>query len=308
MKLTILGYNSAVPTVRTNPTSQLLECNNQYFLIDCGEGTQVQLRKARVKFTHINTIFISHLHGDHVFGLIGLISSFHLLGRTEPLTIYGPKGIKKLIEIQLLLTESSNQFDINFIELTSLKSELIYEDNKLCVWTIPLNHRIYTNGFLFKEKVKPRRLNMDVIKYNPEIEVCDYHNLKLGKDFITQSGDIIKNEYLTLPPKHSYSYAFCSDTKFSLDIVPLIKGVDVLYHEATFLDELRELASKTGHTTAYQAAEIAKMANVKVLILGHFSNRYTDISILKEEAGQVFFNTILPEELLTLDFNKLIIN
>lgn len=308
MKLTILGYNSAVPTVRTNPTSQLLECNNQYFLIDCGEGTQVQLRKARVKFTHINTIFISHLHGDHVFGLIGLISSFHLLGRTEPLTIYGPKGIKKLIEVQLLLTESSNQFDINFIELTSLKSELIYEDNKLCVWTIPLNHRIYTNGFLFKEKVKPRRLNMDVIKYNPEIEVCDYHNLKLGKDFITQSGDIIKNEYLTLPPKHSYSYAFCSDTKFSPDIVPLIKEVDVLYHEATFLDELRELASKTGHTTAHQAAEIAKMANVKVLILGHFSNRYTDISILKEEAGQVFFNTILPEELLTLDFNKLIIN
>ena len=308
MKLTILGYNSAVPTVRTNPTSQLLECNNQYFLIDCGEGTQVQLRKARVKFTHINTIFISHLHGDHVFGLIGLISSFHLLGRTEPLTIYGPKGIKKLIEVQLLLTESSNQFDINFIELTSLKSELIYENNKLCVWTIPLNHRIYTNGFLFKEKVKPRRLNMDVIKYNPEIEVCDYHNLKLGKDFITQSGDIIKNEYLTLPPKHSYSYAFCSDTKFSPDIVPLIKGVDVLYHEATFLDELRELASKTGHTTAHQAAEIAKMAKVKVLILGHFSNRYTDISILKEEAGQVFFNTILPEELLTLDFNKLIIN
>lgn len=308
MKLTILGYNSAVPTVRTNPTSQLLECNNQYFLIDCGEGTQVQLRKARVKFTHINTIFISHLHGDHVFGLIGLISSFHLLGRTEPLTIYGPKGIKKLIEVQLLLTESSNQFDINFIELTSLKSELIYEDNKLCVWTIPLNHRIYTNGFLFKEKLKPRRLNMDVIKYNPEIEVCDYHNLKLGKDFITQSGDIIKNEYLTLPPKHSYSYAFCSDTKFSPNIVPLIKGVDVLYHEATFLEELRELASKTGHTTAYQAAEIAKMAKVKVLILGHFSNRYTDISVLKEEAGQVFFNTILPEELLTLDFNKLIIN
>lgn len=308
MKLTILGYNSAVPTVRTNPTSQLLECNNQHFLIDCGEGTQVQLRKARVKFTHINTIFISHLHGDHVFGLIGLISSFHLLGRTEPLTIYGPKGIKKLIEVQLLLTESSNQFDINFIELTSLKSELIYEDSKLCVWTIPLNHRIYTNGFLFKEKVKPRRLNMDVIKYNPEIEVCDYHNLKLGKDFITQSGDIIKNEYLTLPPKHSYSYAFCSDTKFSPNIVPLIKGVDVLYHEATFLEELRELASKTGHTTAYQAAEIAKMAKVKVLILGHFSNRYTDISVLKEEAGQVFFNTILPEELLTLDFNKLIIN
>jgi ribonuclease Z len=307
MKLTILGYNSAVPTVRTNPTSQLLECCNQHFLIDCGEGTQVQLRKAKVKFTRINTIFISHLHGDHVFGLIGLISSFHLLGRSESLNIYGPKGIKKLIETQLMITESSPHFDINFFELTSLNSELIYEDNELCVWTIPLNHRIYTNGFLFKEKMKPRRLNMDVIKFNPEIEVCDYHNLKLGKDFITESGDIIKNEYLTLPPQHSYSYAFCSDTKYSPNIIPLIKGVDILYHEATFLNDLKELASKTGHTTAHQAAEIARMANVKVLILGHFSNRYTDISVFKAEADHVFSNTILPEELLTLDFKKLII-
>ena len=144
MELTILGFNSAIPTIRTNPTSQLLRCGNENFLIDCGEGTQVQLRKAKVKFTSINNIFISHLHGDHVFGLIGLISSFHLLGRTEPLHIYGPRGIKKLIETQLLLTESINYFEINFIELTSQESELIYEDNKMSVWTIPLNHRIYT--------------------------------------------------------------------------------------------------------------------------------------------------------------------
>ncbi|MCT6870020.1 ribonuclease Z [Apibacter sp.] len=305
MELTILGFNSAIPTIRTNPTSQLLRCGNENFLIDCGEGTQVQLRKAKVKFTSINNIFISHLHGDHVFGLIGLISSFHLLGRTEPLHIYGPRGIKKLIETQLLLTESINYFEINFIELTSQESELIYEDNKMSVWTIPLNHRIYTNGFLFKEKVKPRKLNMDVINLYPEIQTCDYHNLKLGKDFISEKGEIIKNEFLTLPPKHSFSYAFCSDTKFIPHIISQIKGTDVLYHEATFLDDLKELASKTGHTTAYQAAQIAKGAKVKLLILGHFSNRYTDLSVFKEEAEKVYPNTIIPEELFTLDFNEL---
>lgn len=305
MELTILGFNSAIPTIRTNPTSQLLRCGNENFLIDCGEGTQVQLRKAKVKFTSINNIFISHLHGDHVFGLIGLISSFHLLGRTEPLHIYGPRGIKKLIETQLLLTESINYFEINFIELTSQESELIYEDNKMSIWTIPLNHRIYTNGFLFKEKVKPRKLNMDVINLYPEIQTCDYHNLKLGKDFISEKGEIIKNEFLTLPPKHSFSYAFCSDTKFIPHIISQIKGTDVLYHEATFLDDLKELASKTGHTTAYQAAQIAKGAKVKLLILGHFSNRYTDLSVFKEEAEKVYPNTIIPEELYTLDFNEL---
>ena len=305
MELTILGFNSAIPTIRTNPTSQLLRCGNENFLIDCGEGTQVQLRKAKVKFTSINNIFISHLHGDHVFGLIGLISSFHLLGRTEPLHIYGPRGIKKLIETQLLLTESINYFEINFIELTSQESELIYEDNKMSIWTIPLNHRIYTNGFLFKEKVKPRKLNMDVINLYPEIQTCDYHNLKLGKDFISEKGEIIKNEFLTLPPKHSFSYAFCSDTKFIPHIISQIKGTDVLYHEATFLDDLKELASKTGHTTAYQAAQIAKGAKVKLLILGHFSNRYTDLSVFKEEAEKVYPNTIIPEELFTLDFNDL---
>ena len=305
MELTILGFNSAIPTIRTNPTSQLLRCGNENFLIDCGEGTQVQLRKAKVKFTSINNIFISHLHGDHVFGLIGLISSFHLLGRTEPLHIYGPRGIKKLIETQLLLTESINYFEINFIELTSQESELIYEDNKMSVWTIPLNHRIYTNGFLFKEKVKPRKLNMDLINLYPEIQTCDYHNLKLGKDFISEKGEIIKNEFLTLPPKHSFSYAFCSDTTFIPHIISQIKGTDVLYHEATFLDDLKELASKTGHTTAYQAAQIAKAAKVKLLILGHFSNRYTDLSVFKEEAEKVYPNTIIPEELFTLDFNEL---
>ncbi|MDR2123261.1 MAG: ribonuclease Z [Flavobacteriaceae bacterium] len=305
MKLTILGFNSAIPTTRSNSTSQLLVARNKYFLIDCGEGTQIQLRKAHAKFSRINHIFISHLHGDHVFGLVGLLSSFRLLGRKETMNIYGPKGIKELIETQLRLTESVSNFNLNFTELSSKTSELIYEDEKICVWTIPLKHRIYTNGFLFKEKTRSRRLNMDIISQYPEIEICDYQNLKSGKDFVCGDGKVLKNEYLTLPPKHSYSYAFCSDTSYNPDIISIIKEVDLLYHEATFLDDLRELAHKTGHTTALQAAEIAKEAKVKHLILGHFSNRYTDISVFEKEAETVFPHVILPEEFLVIDFKDL---
>lgn len=306
MKLTILGYNSAVPTVRFNPSAQLLETYNRYFLIDCGEGTQVQLRKAKAKFSRINNIFISHLHGDHVFGLIGLLSSFQLLGRTTPMNIYGPKGIKEFVEIQFKLTESFNNFKINFIELTSKNPELIYEDDKIWVYTIPLNHRIYTNGFLFKEKPKLRKLNMEEIGKIQEIKICDYYNLKLGKDFKTEEGVIISNSKLTLSSPHSYSYAYCSDTLYNQDIVSQIKNVDVLYHESTFLEELKALAYKTQHTTALQAADIAKKANVKYLILGHFSNRYTDVSVFKNEAKKIFQNSLLPEELKVMDFEKLI--
>lgn len=306
MKLTILGFNSAVPTIRFNPTSQLLEACNRFFLIDCGEGTQVQLRKAKAKFSRINNIFISHMHGDHVFGLIGLLSSFQLLGRTTPINIYGPQGIKEFIEIQFKLTESFNTFKINFIELISKTPQLIYEDDKLWIYTIPLNHRIYTNGFLFKEKPKLRKLNMEVIEQFPEIEICDYYNLKLGKDFITEEGEVISNEKLTFSSPHSFSYAYCSDTQYEPDIIPQIKDVDVLYHESTFLDDLKELAVKTRHTTALQAAEIAREANVKYLILGHFSNRYTDISVFKKEAEKVFEAVLLPKELMEIDFNTLI--
>ncbi len=305
MKLTILGFNSAIPTIRSHPTAQLLVVRNRHFLIDCGEGTQVQLRKVQAKFSKINHIFISHLHGDHVFGLVGLLSSFQLLGRNVLMNIYGPKGIKEFIETQLRLTESFNNFDLNFIELTSEKSELIYEDEKVTVHTIPLRHRIYTNGFLFREKTKLRRLNMEIISQHPEIEICDYYNLKSGKDFVGEDGKVLKNEYLTLPPRHSFSYAFCSDTLYNPDIISIIKGTDVLYHEATFLDDLKELAYKTGHTTALQAARIAKEAEIKYLILGHFSNRYGNISVFKNEAGTVFPNTLLPEELKTFDFEEL---
>ena len=304
LKLTILGFNSALPTAFTHPTAQLLNIAERYFLIDCGEGTQVQLRKAKAKFNRINHIFISHLHGDHVFGLIGLISTFQLLGRDTPLHIHGPKGIEEFIMTQLRLTESNNSYQIIFNELHTKESVLVFEDDKVEVFSIPLNHRVYTNGYLFREKKKPRKLNIDTIEEFPEIEICDYQNLKNGKDFVLESGEIIPNDYLTFEAQKSLSYAFCSDTKYKPNIVPIIKEVDLLYHEATFLYELKDLATYTGHTTAKEAAMIAKEADVKKLVIGHFSNRYHDYSVLLDEAREIFPNTFLPEILATIKIKE----
>ena len=295
--LTILGYNSAIPTVKSAPTAQFLEMEERCFLIDCGEGTQVQLRKAKAKFSKINHIFISHLHGDHVFGLPGLISSFRLLGRETPLHVYGPKGIKEMMETIFRITESHQGFEVVFHELSSKKSEKVFEDNRVEVFTIPLDHRIYCNGYLFKEKPKERHLNMQEISKYPEIEICDYHNLKRGKDIQLSDGYILKNENLTKPAEPSVSYAFCSDTRYLESIIPIIKNVDVLYHEATFLHDLKKMADYTGHTTALEAAKIARKANVKKLILGHFSNRYHDLSVFLNEACEIFPETYLPEQL-----------
>lgn len=295
--LTILGYNSAIPTVKSAPTAQFLEMEERCFLIDCGEGTQVQLRKAKAKFSKINHIFISHLHGDHVFGLPGLISSFRLLGRETTLHVYGPKGIKEMMETIFRITETHQGFEVVFHELSSKKSELIFEDNRIEVYTIPLDHRIYCNGYLFKEKPKERHLNMQEIAKYPEIEICDYHNLKRGKDFVLNDGYVLKNENLTHPAEAPVSYAFCSDTRYLENIIPIIKEVDLLYHEATFLHELKEMADYTGHTTAREAAKIARKANVKKLILGHFSNRYNDYQVLLNEACEIFPETYLPQQL-----------
>ena len=295
--LTILGYNSAIPTVKSAPTAQFLEMEERCFLIDCGEGTQVQLRKAKAKFSKINHIFISHLHGDHVFGLPGLISSFRLLGRETPLHVYGPKGIKEMMETIFRITETHQGFEVVFHELSSKKSEKVFEDNRVEVFTIPLDHRIYCNGYLFKEKPKERHLNMQEISKYPEIEICDYHNLKRGKDIQLSDGYILKNENLTKPAEPSVSYAFCSDTRYLESIIPIIRNVDVLYHEATFLHDLKKMADYTGHTTALEAAKIARKANVKKLILGHFSNRYNDLSVFLNEACEIFPETYLPEQL-----------
>ena len=266
----------------------------RHFLIDCGEGTQVQLRKAKARFSKINHIFISHLHGDHCFGLPGLIASFRLLGRETPIHIYGPKGIQEMLETIFRLTDTHKGFEVVYHELDSKKSEVIYEDSRIEVSTIPLDHRVYCNGYLFREKPKDRHLNMAEISKYPEIETCDYHNLKRGKDFFLSDGYVLKNETLTNEPTKSVSYAFCSDTRYLESIVPIIEGVDVLYHEATFLHDLKKMADYTGHTTALEAARIARKAGVGKLILGHFSNRYHDLSVFTKEAREVFAETYLP--------------
>lgn len=301
-KLTILGFNSAIPTINSSPTAQLLEISERHFLIDCGEGTQVQLRKAKAKFSKINHIFISHLHGDHCFGLPGLISSFRLLGRETPLNVYGPKGIKEMLETIFRLSETNKGFEIVYHELNSKNSEKIFEDNKVEVYTIPLEHRIYCNGYLFVEKPKERHLNMDEISKYPEIQSCDYHQLKKGKNFILKDGFELKNETLTTNPTPSVSYAFCSDTRYSEKIIPIIKKVDLLYHESTFLHDLKEMADYTGHSTALEAATIAKKAEVGKLVLGHFSNRYLDTSVFQVEARTVFENSFVPTILQEITF------
>jgi len=303
LKLTILGCHSATPRVNAHPTSQFLEIKNHNFLIDCGEGTQVQLRKYGIKFSKIKHIFISHLHGDHIYGLVGLISTFSLLNRESELHIYAPKGLKEIITLQLKLSNSWTHYPLLFHELTSTKSELIFEDEKVEVHTIPLNHRIYTNGFLFKEKLGERKLNMNAINNCKEIEICDYQNLKNGRDFKLQNGTVLKNEILTLEPLDPISYAFCSDTSYFPEIIPIIKNINCLYHETTFLNDREELAAKTKHSTASQAASIAKQANVKQLIIGHYSGRYKNIDDFKTEAQKIYKNTLLAEASKVFEIN-----
>ena len=301
MNLTILGCYAATPRTFTNPTSQVLEIRNRHFLIDCGEGTQVQLRKNKIKFSKINHIFISHLHGDHFFGLIGLVSTFMLLNRTTSLTIHGPKGIQEIIKLQLKLSNSWPNYELIFNELESKESQVIFEDEKVIVKTIPLKHRIYTNGFLFQEKIGDRKLNLDAVQ-NHEIEKCYFQKIKNGKDITLEDGRIISNELLTFDPIPPKSYAFCSDTIYNDQIVSLIENVDVLYHEATFLDSEEALAHKTMHSTARQAATIALKANVKQLLLGHFSTRYDTISLFKEEAETIFKDVLLCDDGRSFEF------
>lgn len=303
IKLTILGCHSATPRVNAFPTSQYLEINNNHFLIDCGEGTQRQMRKYKVGFSKINHIFISHLHGDHFYGLVGLLSTYGILSREKDMHIFGPKGIKNATLQMLKISESHAKFKMVFHELTSKESELIYEDDKVSVRTIPLKHRVYTNGYLFTEKEKPRKLNMLNISGYPEIDKADYLNIKAGKDVVLSSGEIVKNSALTVKPPKPLSFAFCSDTSYKPDIVPIIKDVDLLYHEATFLEDRKDLAKKTKHATAIEAAKIAEQANVGQLIVGHYSGRYTDISLFKKEAETVFKNVDLakPGEVFTVN-------
>lgn len=295
MKLYVLGCYSATPRAFTHPTAQVLDIKNHLFLIDCGEGTQVQLRKQKVKFARIKHIFISHLHGDHFFGLPGLISTFRLLGREAPLHIYGPKGIKQAMTLMLKLGNSWTNYPLHFHELESRSSELIFEDEKVEVYTIPLDHRVYTNGFLFREKPGERRLDPEAAK-EYGVETCYFRNIKQGKDVTLDDGTVIPNKKLSFDPPPVKSYAFCSDTRYNETIIPIIQGADWLYHESTFLEAHKDLAEPTGHSTAKQAATIAKKAGVGKLILGHYSTRYDRLDRFKKEAQVIFENTVLAED------------
>lgn len=301
MNLTILGCYAATPRTLTNPTSQVLEMKNRMFLIDCGEGTQVQLRKNKIRFSKINHVFISHLHGDHVYGLIGLVSTFSLLNRQTDLHIHGPKGIKEMILLQLKLSASWTSYNLYFHELESNQPEVVFEDEKVKVTTIPLKHRVYTNGYLFQEKNPERKLNIEAVEHYG-IDTVYYQKIKYGGDITLEDGRVIPNSKLTFDPLPAKSYAFCSDTVYNENILPLIQDVDVLYHESTFLESEERYCETTMHCTAKQAATIAKKANAKHLILGHFSTRYDSIERFRHEAETVFESVHVADDGKVFEF------
>ncbi|MGE0561990.1 MAG: ribonuclease Z [Flavobacteriales bacterium] len=300
----ILGSASASPTLSRNPSAQIININEQYYLVDCGEGTQSRLREHKIKFQRLHHIFISHLHGDHYLGLLGLLQTMHLLGRTLPLHVYGPKQLKEIIDINILYSHSYLKYPLVFHETHVNGSEVLFEDEHITVSTIVLDHRIPCTGFLFKEKPKPRTINIEEVRKHA-IPKYALNKLKMGEDYhFTEGKKIIKNIELTFAPEPSYSYAYCSDTKYNEQIIPIIKDVDVLYHEATFLDREATRAEATCHSTAKQAAEIAAKANAKLLIIGHFSNRYKDLGLLLEESKSIFANTLLGLENMTFEVSR----
>ena len=295
MKLTILGSGASTPKINNHTTSQLLKIKNHHILIDCGEGVQMQLRKFKINFSKINYILISHLHGDHYFGLIGLISTFRLLGRETDLNIYAPEGLQELINLHLKLSRSRLTYKIIFHNLKSKSQRIILDNKDFSVKTIPLSHRIYTNGFLFEEKFKERNIKKSKIK-EFDLKIDDIKKIKNGADFFLQNGKRIKNINFLENPKNSIRYAFCSDTSYHTNIIELISSVECLYHESTFLDSHSDLAKKTMHSTASDAAKIARAANVRKLILGHFSNRYKNQEDFLKEANVHFENVVLAIE------------
>ena len=290
LKLTILGSNSALPKVNRFSTAQLLNVNERFFLIDCGEGTQIQLRKYKIKFTRINHIFISHLHGDHIYGLPGLISSFNLLGRKADLHIFAPEGFEDVLKNYLYYFEKNIQFDIIFHNTQAKEKQVIFEDSQVKVYSFPLKHRVPTTGFLFEEQLQKRRLIKEKLELF-DVPVRLREAIKNGEDFVQEDGTVIKNELLTTPPPQPHSYAFCSDTAYSPKTSEYVKNVDLLYHEATFADKMRPRAKETLHSTSSDAAKVAKQANAGKLLIGHFSSRYSDVSELENEARKIFPET-----------------
>ena len=294
-ELTILGSSSALPTSDRYPTGQVLNVLGRFFLIDCGEGTQIQIRRNKIGFGKINHVFISHLHGDHYYGLIGLISTFNLLGRKNDLHIYSPSELKQLIQPQIDFIKGEKQFKILFHPLDLKKTKQIYIDKKVEVISFPLKHSIQTCGFLFREIRKQPNIKKELVQYY-NIPIAEIKNIKAGGNFITENGEVIPHETLTTPAPQPCSYAFCTDTAFYPQIIETIKGVDLLYHEATFTEEMKEFANITLHSTAKDAAEIAKLAGAKKLIIGHFSARYKKLTPFLDEAKQIFENTEIASE------------
>ena len=298
-ELHILGCGSALPTTRHCATSQVVNLRDKLFMIDCGEGAQMQLRKSRLKFSRLNHIFISHLHGDHCFGLMGLISTFGLLGRTAELHIHSPKGLEELLTPMLNFFCHTLAYKVIFHEFDTRQTSVVYEDRSMTVTTIPLQHRIPCCGFLFAEKARPNHIIRDMVDFY-KVPVYELNRIKNGSDYVTPEGEVIANTRLTRPSDPPRKYAYCSDTIFRPEIVEQLSGVDLLFHEATFAESELARAKETYHTTAAQAARIALEAGVRQLVIGHFSARYEDESILLKEASAVFPNTILAKENLCI--------
>ena len=298
-ELHILGCGSALPTTRHFATSQVVNLRDKLFMIDCGEGAQMQLRKSRLKFSRLNHIFISHLHGDHCFGLMGLISTFGLLGRTAELHIHSPKGLEELLTPMLNFFCHTLAYKVIFHEFDTRQTSVVYEDRSMTVTTIPLQHRIPGCGFLLAEKARPNPTIRDMVDFY-KVPVYELNRIKNGSDYVTPEGEVIANTRLTRPSDPPRKYAYCSDTIFRPEIVEQLSGVDLLFHEATFAESELARAKETYHTTAAQAARIALEAGVRQLVIGHFSARYEDESILLKEASAVFPNTILAKENLCI--------
>ena len=298
-ELHILGCGSALPTTRHFATSQVVNLRDKLFMIDCGEGAQMQLRKSRLKFSRLNHIFISHLHGDHCFGLMGLISTFGLLGRTAELHIHSPKGLEELLAPMLNFFCHTLAYKVIFHEFDTRQASVIYEDRSMTVTTIPLQHRIPCCGFLFAEKARPNHIIRDMIDFY-KVPVYELNRIKNGADYITPEGEVIANVRSTRPSDPPRRYAYCSDTIFRREIAEQISGVDLLFHEATFAESELARAKETYHTTAAQAGRIAVEAGVRRLVIGHFSARYEDENVLLKEASAIFPDTILAKENLCI--------
>ncbi|MDZ4664486.1 MAG: ribonuclease Z [Bacteroidota bacterium] len=294
-ELLILGSSSASPTAERNQSAQLLNIAERHFLIDCGEATQIQLRRFKARFQKIDHIFISHLHGDHFFGLPGYLSSMHLLGRQQELTIYAPKELKKVLDVIHEVSETKLSYPVKWHFTDNKKQELLFEDDKVEVYSFPLKHRIYCTGFLFKEKPYQRKIDKFLLEKHG-VSTADIHLLRDGFDVTNDKGEKVLNTKVTLDPPKPRTYAYCSDTIYDETLVEFIKNADLLYHESTFLDDKIDRAKITFHSTAKQAATIAKLSNAKKLLLGHFSARYGNLDQFVVEAKEVFDNCSLAIE------------